>query len=424
MMPVHTRVCGVPLKLAMACGQANRPLSGACYGLPTHRWHEECQQRANEMHFMTLIYKNVARRKERSFLTICGLSTAVASVVALVGISNGFGRSFNDVYQVHGVDLVVTRKGASDRLASSTDEAAAAKISEVKGVEYATGILLEAMSLEDEGIYGLATMGMPPNSRAFDDYKVVQGRGFALDDQKVLLVGSQLSSRLELSVGDNLSFFEGEEFEIVGVFESFNVWENGSLILPLAELQRLTDREEQVTFINVVLSGIPGQTEVDDAIASIEGIDGRLSAMPAKDFVATDSRIRIAGAMAWMTSSIALVIGAIGMLNTMMTSVFERTREIGILRAIGWKQSRVVCMIMTEACLMSVIAAIAGSLIGMAVTYGLCHVPSVAGTMTPYIDWKVFGQGFIIALVIALVGASYPAYRGSRMVPTEALRYE
>ncbi len=111
------------------------------------------------------------------------------------------------------------------------------------------------------------------------------------------------------------------------------------------------------------------------------------------------------------------------MLNTMMTSVFERTREIGILRAIGWKPSRVVCMIVMEAGLVSATAAVLGIAGGTLITRLMSQLPQVAGTISPYTDWKVIVQGLVIAVGIGLLGASYPAYRGARLVPSEALRY-
>ena len=376
------------------------------------------------MRFFTLVYKNVVRRRLRTLLTIGGLSTAVAAVVALVGISNGFVRSFHDVYQAHGVDLIVSRKGAADRLSSAMDERLAERIHRIDGIEDASGFLLETMSLEEEAIYGLPTIGIRSNSRMLRDYTIHVGSNLQPGDEKVVLLGCQLASRLERKIGETIVFYEDEKFEVAGIFQSTSVWENGSLIVPLRQLQRLTDRDEQVTFVNVVLAGPPNQQKVEQAIQRIQTLDPKLSALPTEDFVETDTRIRIAGTMAWMTSSVALLVGAIGMFNTMMTSVFERTREIGILRAIGWKPFRVVRMILLEAGLLSGTAAVAGILGGIAIARSMSRLPSTAGIISPSIDAAVMAQGFAIAVVIGLLGAAYPAYRSARLVPTESMRYE
>lgn len=376
------------------------------------------------MRFTTLAYKNVIRRRGRTLLTVCGLSAAVAAVVALVGVSNGFMHSFNAVYESHNVDLVVSRKGAADRLSSAMDEAFAERIGGLEHVKRASALLLETMSLEQEGVYGIPMMGIRPESAMMSDYTIRDGRRISADDERVVLLGSQLATRLEQKLGDRVVFFEEEGFEVVGIFESYSTLENGSIIMPMAELQRLTDRKGQVTFVNVMLSGPPTSAAVEAAVNAIEGMDDKLSAMPTQDFVKTDTRIRIAGAMAWMTSSIALLIGAIGMLNTMMTSVYERTREIGILRAIGWTKLRIVRMILIEASLLSVAAATLGILVGVFATWWMSRVPSVAGTISPHVDWSVTLQGFTLAVAIGLLGASYPAYRGARLVPRAALRHE
>ena len=304
------------------------------------------------------------------------------------------------------------------------DATYADRIRQLRGVEDASGFLLETVSLEEEGVYGLPALGIRKDSRMLADFTVKQGRSFQPSDGKVVLLGSQLAARLERGVGARLLFFEDEEYEVVGVFESRSAWENGALILPLKELQRLTDRDQQVTFVNVVLQGTPNSAQLQQTRQRIEALDDKLSALPTQDFVATDTRIRIASAMAWMTCSIALMIGAIGMLNTMMTSVFERTREIGILRAVGWRKSRVVRMILLEASLLSTMAALVGIITGTVVVRVMSLLPAVNSTIEPYVDWSVVLQGFLIAIVIGLTGACYPAYRGARMLPTIALRHE
>jgi putative ABC transport system permease protein len=348
----------------------------------------------------------------------------VAAVVSLVGIADGFARSFRAVYEGHGIDLVVSRRGAADRLSSAMDETFVQRIGQIEGVADASGFLLETLSLEEEGIYGVPTIGLDPNSRILQDYRIVEGDGLPLGQERVALLGDQLAIRLESKPGERLKFFPGEEFELKGIFTSYSTWESGSLVIPLTELQRLTDRPGQVTFVNVMLEGTPTQVLVEQVIQAIEGLDDRLSAMPTADFVETDARIRMAGAMAWVTSTIALLIGAIGMLNTMMTSVFERTREIGILRALGWKQSRVVRMILWEAALLSFAGAVVGITGGIAMTWWMSRLPATAGTISPHIGMAVIGQGLLLALIIGLLGAVYPAYRGARLLPTEALRHD
>ncbi len=128
--------------------------------------------------------------------------------------------------------------------------------------------------------------------------------------------------------------------------------------------------------------------------------------------------------MAWVTSAMALVIGAVGMLNTMVMSVFERTNEIGILRAIGWRRWRVVRMILMESILLSLAGGVVGTAGAIVLTQVLAAQPAVAGMVDPDVAPWVIAQGFVIALCVGLLGAAYPAYRGAQLLPTEALRHE
>lgn len=383
------------------------------------------------MKFRSLIIKNLTRRPFRSVLTLLALATAISAVVSLLGISQGFTRSFADIYAAHSVDIVVSRQGSADRLSSSVDERFAERISELAGVDRAAAVLLETMSLEEDGVYGIPTMGIAENSWLLEDYERVGqiDSGGDQDDlsmspdgiKKEVMLGVHLADRLGLRSGSSVNVF-GEPYRINGVFKSPSTWENGAMIFPIRTLQRLTDRSGQATYINVVLEKPMSTEGAKRAIQAIEALDAKLLPLATAQFVETDTRMQLAGAMAWMTSVIALVIGSIGTLNTMLTSVMERTKEIGILRAIGWPKSRVVSMILLESCGLAVLASFLGTLLAVVMTWGLSQAPAVKGILSPSIEWTVMVQGFVLAIGIGLLGAILPAWRAARMMPTEAFR--
>jgi putative ABC transport system permease protein len=136
------------------------------------------------------------------------------------------------------------------------------------------------------------------------------------------------------------------------------------------------------------------------------------------------TEIQLAKAMAWLTSAVALFIGAFGVMNTMIMAVHERTREIGVLRAIGWKKGRVVRLILLESVLLSVIGALVGSLGAMIMVRLLTRLPSVSGLIDGRIEPRFVAYGIAIAVLVGLLGGSLPAFRASRMLPSAALRYE
>jgi putative ABC transport system permease protein len=375
--------------------------------------------------FSQLIYKNLARRPARSALTLLALATAITAVVSLFGVAKGFTHSFADVYAAHDVDIVVSRQGTADRLSSSVDASYVRQIQQIPTVAKAAGVMLDTLSLEEQGIYGVPTMGIEPESWLLQSFEITRPAGSesagAERSTRQLMLGVHLADRLQAKAGDSINLFD-EPYEVTGVFKSSSTWENGSMILPLAQLQQLTDRPAQVTYINVVLQPSAEINTALKTIESIQQIDKRLLALKTSEYVETDTRMQIAHAMAWMTSAIALLIGTISTWNTMLTSVMERTKEIGILRAIGWRKRRVVGMILAESCTLALVASVIGILLAKLLTWALSQAPEARGLLSPKIDVFVVGQGLVLAFVIGLLGAMLPAWRAARLSPTEAFR--
>jgi putative ABC transport system permease protein len=156
----------------------------------------------------------------------------------------------------------------------------------------------------------------------------------------------------------------------------------------------------------------------------IAALAKNLDVKTTKELVDSTSEIQFIHAMAWVTSTVALFIGAIGMLNTMIMSVFERTKEIGVLRAIGWGRWRVVKMILMESIILSLLGGAVGTIGAMILTNVLSRFPAAAGVIEGNLPPSVILQGFMIALGVGILGAAYPAYRGAQLLPTEALRHE
>src|SRR5262249_40670980 len=147
-----------------------------------------------------------------------------------------------------------------------------------------------------------------------------------------------------------------------------------------------------------------------------------LAAMTTAQVLRSHAEVRVAGAIAWVTSAIAIVIGVVGLLNTMAMSVLDQTQAIGILRALGWHKWRVVRMILGEALVLSVTGAVVGSIGAVALVQVLTQVPAAEGILQGGIPLKILTLGFVISVAMALVGGALPAWHGANLPPTDALR--
>src|SRR5262249_37606631 len=186
----------------------------------------------------------------------------------------------------------------------------------------------------------------------------VRGRSLRPGDRRKAVLGSLLAGNLRKGVGDTVEI-EGGHFEVVGVYASDNVLESNGAVVPLGELQELMGRPGQVATFLVCVDDAPNKAELVERVrGQIEGLrdaTGRprhLSVKATRDHVNTNFEHQVLHGLAWASSMIAVVIGVISMLNTMTMSVFERVRELATLRAVGWRKSRVVGLILLEASLL------------------------------------------------------------------------
>lgn len=297
------------------------------------------------------------------------------------------------------------------------------KIRRLDGVRDVAPTMLEIVSFDEAGIYGVSLEGLPVGSFLANQFKVTTGRPLQEGDERVVVLGKIIAANLKKSVGDTLDVIDGEPFEVVGIFQSYNAVENNMVLMTLPQLQRLTGREAEVTGFSLV-------TESNDPRLferlrrEIRALDPKLDALSVGEFIDSAIEIRLANAMAWLTSSVALVVGAIGVLNTMLMSVFERTGEIAVLRAIGWRKGRVVRMVLTESFFLGIAGAVLGTCGALLLTELLSYHPKVEHMIPGGITLAVVLQGFVIAVLVCMLGGIYPSYRAAALLPVEGLHHE
>ncbi|MGE3822527.1 MAG: ABC transporter permease [Isosphaeraceae bacterium] len=374
------------------------------------------------MRFSTMILRNLLRRGVRSALTVLGLAIGVAAVVSLLGISWGFEHSFMTIYETKEIDLVVIRAGIGDRLTSSLDETLESQIAAVPGVRRVVGSLTDVVSFEEANLVSVLANGWKPESLLFQGIRILKGRTLRPDDDRAVILGRVLAINLDKTVGDEVEV-SGEPFQVVGIYESDSLFENGGFVLPITELQTLMGRKGDVSGF-VVSAAASDRKSVEALKRRIEDSIRGVAAVPARDFVRSDNQIRLVKSMSWATSVIAMVLGSVGVLNTMLMTVFERTKEIGILRALGWRRSRVLRMVLWEACALGLTGAFVGTIMAYVGVKALSQSPMASIFINGDLPFNVLAIGLALGSCLSLVGGLYPAFRAASLDPTEALRHE
>jgi putative ABC transport system permease protein len=354
--------------------------------------------------FGALILRNLLRQRVRTALTVLGIAVGITTVVALGSITEGVRAVSGEFVQAGGADFMVAQEGASDLTFSAVPAQDVERIAALEGVERANGTLME-VSKQGGNPYFLV-FGYEPESLAGEQLALTAGRLLAPDARTEALLGSEAASTLGLGVGDALEV-SGQAFELVGIYEVADSFRAGGAVVPLATLQELARRQDVVTAIHVTVEAgtdpeaLAETIETDlTGLATIEDVD---------EYSKVDQGFEIIDALNLAISLLAVGIGAIGVMNTMIMSVFERTREIGILRAVGWRGSRILRLVVYESLLLC---------------RAVLLVPSVSTFLLPAYPPEIFVRALAVGVLVALMGAIYPAVRAVRLSPMEALRHE
>jgi putative ABC transport system permease protein len=372
------------------------------------------------MRMWQIAQKNLWRRPIRSVLTVVALAIAVAAVVALVGVSESLESSFLDLYVRQGEDFVIQRRGGAVQLSKGLKLSVGDEIRKIPNVKEVIGSLMDLISFEEQDLFMVIVNGWEPDCPVLDRVRLLAGRKLRAGDGRAVMLGRILAANLDKKTGDHLQVY-GQDFEVVGVFESFSVYENGAVFMLLNELQRQMDRPGEVTGY-VVQANDKGPGALAELHKRIEALDPEIAATPCAEFVNSITQIRITRTMSWFTSIFAIVIGALGVMNTMAMSVFERRGEIVTLRAMGWRKWRIARMIVSEAILLSIVGTIAGVAIGVGMTLVLAHWHRTSGLIQGDISVRAICEGTLVAAAIALAGALFPAWRCARLPIADTMR--
>jgi putative ABC transport system permease protein len=370
------------------------------------------------MTFFTVVTRGLIRRPVRTGLTILGISVGIAAVVALVGISRGFSKSWEAGMKARGTDVVVSNMGSS-LIPKPVSASVRDRIAHLPHVAATCGILVDLMSVENTQMIMVSAREW--GGFSWSNLKVIAGRMPRDATEPAVLLGRTAAEVLKKKVGDTIQI-ETDELSVVGIVDG-NAWvENGSIILSLPIFQGITGNPDKINVIDLRVTPGTSATELERLCEEINQVVPEGRAVPAGEHISKSEAYRMVQAMSWGTSLLAVLVGVLGVMNTMLMTVFERTQEICVLLALGWQRGRIIRMVLWESALLGLLGGVLGVLIGAVGVQLLGMAPAIHGLLEPDVSMNLLAISVAIAVAVGVVSGLYPAWRSSRLVPSRALQ--
>lgn len=387
------------------------------------------------MNFLTLAVKNLSRRRTRTILTLIGVAIAIAVLYSLLSFNIGYERQLSGEMSSFGVSLLAVPKGCPYEAASLVmhggvipkylNESNLQTIKNTKGVAIATPILLQQFT--DNGtshvVYGIESQDMVK----IKPWWKIQGRFFNDDEKKVMVIGSGLAEKMGASIGGEMPIGSKKElFTVVGILEQTGGQDDEFHYLPINEAQRIFKKEGLINTIAVLVTDPKDVAVISDEIEKIP--DTQVVTMSQISGTIMNL-VGSARTLLYSLMAVAIVISAFGIMNTLLMSVHERTREFGMMKAIGASGLDIGIMVLIE----TIIVTTLGGILGIYASFvGSGMIEKFVRTSIPYapsgslivIDPILIGQCLIFSVLLGLLCGLYPAIRSSRLSPMEAIRSE
>jgi len=398
--------------------------------------------------YLGLIYSGLRNRKLRSWLTMLGIFIGIAAVVSLVSLGQGLQGTINDMFEKLGTNKVMVYAGGNAMESAFIDlsDHDLDVIKRVNGVSDASGMYYKPMRLKfNKKTISTMIIGWPTDEsrrlmEQFQTVNLLSGRFLKAGDNYKAMIGYNFANKdtyfgRELNLRSTFEI-EGEEFKVVAIMDKIgNEGDDTQIYIPLDTMRDAAGKPDALSFILVEVQ--PGflPADVADAITKAMRRDRNLKegeenfrAQTFENLLSTVNTIFLAvQAVVIGIAAISLLVGGIGIMNTMYTAVLERTKEIGIMKAIGATNKSIMTIFLLESGMLGLLGGAVGVIIGA----GMAALASSVGRQllgTTYLQavfplYLIFGA-LAFSFVIGMASGALPAMQASRLRPVEALRYE
>lgn len=402
--------------------------------------------------YFRLAIQSIANRKLRSWLTMIGIFIGIAAVISLIGLGEGlrtaitsqFGFLGSDVISVQATGLGFAGPPGTGATEPLTDDLPK-KIARIDGVEAAFGRKISSIQVEFNDNQKLGFIGTVPggeNRKIIEmmlNLKTDYGRLLEDKDSNGIIVGNDYAVEKKMfgrvvSSGDKL-ILSGKQFQVVGILEKKGSFIFDSIILINEDAyDNLLDADDGT--YDLIAVKVKDEKEIPKIREDIEkllrkernvkkGEENFEVSTPSQTLDALDSSLFAVTLFVYVIATISLLVGGIGILNTMYTAVIERTKEIGIMKAIGSTNQTIFALFFIEAGIMGLLGGIIGILLGLGIAYGLASVGRAflgSDFIQAYVSLEIIIGSLLFSFILGTLFGTLPAMKAAKLHPVEALR--
>lgn len=402
------------------------------------------------MYFWQIIrvaFRAILANKMRTSLTMLGIIIGVTSIIAMISIGEGAKKQVLESISRFGTNLLRVRPGAArmghvrtGSVETLTIDDADAILKEVQGLRAVSPSVSNSAQVKyaNKNATTLIT-GTTPEFIELNNFPVESGRFFDMGDiklaKKVAAIGMTVKTQLfgdGPALGEEIKI-EGQTFTIIGVMKTKGQtsWydPDDQILIPITTSQKRVFNQVFINDINLQVESVDDiprvKTEVETLLRKrhriLNGAESDFSIRDFTEFVQTLQKTSQTFAILLSgIAAVSLLVGGIGVMNIMLVTVTERTREIGIRMAVGARRKDILKQFLIEALVITITGGIIGIGLGVAIAFSLSHYGEWETVITPF----SIALGFVFSLLIGLLFGIYPARKASLMDPIESLRYE
>lgn len=378
-----------------------------------------------------IVLHNLRRRKGRAIFLVIGLLIGVATVVTLLSLTDAMGQRAQHELENFGANIIITPRSdvlalnyggiqlaGVNLVAKELEQSSLANIDDIPNRRNVATIAPKVLGAVEVDGQRIMMMGVDPAA----EFKLKRWWSIAgrpVEQGHELLVGAAVVKRFNLNMGDTLKV-NGQDFSVVGLLAKTGSQDDQLLIAPLDVAQATLGKPGQVSMVEI--AALCHDCPVDDMVNQLQTVLPGTDVQAVQQVVKT--RMHALGQFrlfAWGVAVTVVIIGALLVFVTMMGAISERTREIGIFRAIGYRRRHVLHLVLMEATIVSALAGVLGYLTGVAAT--LVALPLLDGGKASW-QWNptLAVAAVFAAIFVGLLASLQPAFRASRLEPSEALR--